>query len=104
MLTARWFPNDPHWREYDEERRVGIGDHELLVANLRNLDAQLLMWLATRCICVRLPRLALAAGKFPEPTVTLVMRPLTYEELISARHDRGNYANGCHSERSAEDA
>ena len=99
---ARWFPNDPHRREYDQERRVRIGDHELLAPDLSHLDAEFFVELSARRVGVRLPRLALAAGELPEPTVSLVMRPLTYEELVSARDDGGNYANHCHSERSEE--
>jgi hypothetical protein len=104
VLVTRRLSHDAHPREDNQERRVGIGDHELLVAHLRDFDAQLLVQLATRRVRVRLPRLALAAGKLPEPAVSFVVRPLTDEELVSARDNGGNYADRCQSERSPEGA
>jgi hypothetical protein len=93
VLVARRLAQDAHRSEDDQERRVWIGDRELLVSNLGNLDAQLFMELATRGIRVRLSGLALAAGKLPEPAVSFVVRALADEELVSARHHGGDDPN-----------
>ena len=84
MLMARRLPDDPHRREDDEERRVGIGDHELLIADLGHLDAEFFTELSARGVGVGLAGLALAAGELPESAVALVVGPLADEELVAA--------------------
>jgi hypothetical protein len=51
------------------------------------------MQFTTCCICVRLPGFTFAAGKFPEPTVSFVVRALTDEELVSTRHHSSDDPN-----------
>ena len=84
VFTAGRFPVDSHWREHDEEWGVGVGDHELLTADLDHLDAELLQQLAPGRVGVGLAGLAFAAGELPESAVSLVVGPLADEEFVAA--------------------
>ena len=90
MLMAHWFPSNPHRHEDDEERRARVSDRELLVAYIGHLDAELFAQLPARRVSIGLSRLALPAGKLPQPTMSLLERPLTDEKLIAARDHGGN--------------
>lgn len=86
-----------HGNEGDQKRRARIRDLELRIADAPNAESEFLGELPARGGFVIFAGFELAAGKFPQATVSLVWWTLANEEMVASSYDCGYDANGRHA-------
>lgn len=79
------------WEKHNVVAGAGVANNQQWFADLHYLNAKLLTQLASRCLYIRLTRLALPAGEFPKAAESLVGRTSAHEILAATDVVTANY-------------